>query len=628
AHGSTSVDPVTGEVTYTPDPNYFGQDTITYSMCDTGMPVACDTAQIVLTVNSVNDAPIATDDNPSTDEDTPVVIDVLANDTDVEGLDSTSVTILTPPTNGTITVDSINGEVQYIPNNHFFGQDTIVYVVCDTGMPVLCDTAQVIISVMETNTLFALGDINQTLMNMPVSGNVLFNDKDPQGHLLTVNMTPVVDPEHGTVVLNADGSYTYTPDDNYTGTDKFFYAVCDNGSPVVCDTAEVIINIIEIYAGTNNPPTGGADHFEMESGGVLISTLLPNDFDIDLDSIIINTTPVQAPSHGTLVINPDGTFEYTPNDEFIGSDTMFYEICDNGSPVLCTTVEVTVDIKEDNGENNTYATDDSGFGNMNTPITGNVLINDYDPENDDLILRVVAVVNPQHGTLALAANGAYIYTPDDGFSGNDYFVYALCDNGTPVACDTATAYLTVVNREGIPSAPVAVDDQATTLINTPVRIPVLLNDTIPETAVVTILNEPVHGMVEVDTNGVVTYIPNPDYCSTEQDSFSYEICTNTLCDTGSVFITINCEGVVIHEGFSPNGDGINDYFVIENVASFPHNSLKVYNRWGNQVFEKAPYDNSWSATWNDNKFVPDGTYFYIWKDGEGKTYSGYVVIHR
>ena len=561
-------------------------------------------------------------------EGTPVVVDILNNDSDIEGLDSTSVSILTPPMNGTITVDSITGEIVYTPDPHFFGEDTIVYIVCDTGMPILCDTAQVVISVIEINTLFALGDINQTFMNMPVNGNVLINDNDPQGHTLTVNPTPLQFPEHGELVLNEDGTYTYRPDIDFTGTDKFFYEVCDNGSPVVCDTAEVVISIIEVNKGLNNPPVGGADHFVMESEGTITASIISNDFDPDSDSITINTTPVVEPSNGSITINTDGTFSYTPDVGFLGTDTIFYQICDTGIPALCDTVEITVTIIEDDFKNDTYATDDTGFGEMNLVITGNVLSNDYDPEGDNKRLRAVPVSEPQNGTVALSESGMYIYTPNEGFAGNDYFVYALCDDGTPIACDTAIVYLTILNREAIPNGPIAIDDEVTTDINTTVNIPAMDNDTIINPVVLTIVENPKNGMAQINDEGHIIYIPNPDYCSNIPDTISYQICDEIHCDTAIVSITVVCEGMIIRDGFSPNNDGINETFIIKNIRDYPNNKLKVYNRWGNLVFEKAPYNNTWDGTWEQDSPVPDGTYFYVWKDGNGKTYSGYIEVHR
>jgi gliding motility-associated-like protein len=83
----------------------------------------------------------------------------------------------------------------------------------------------------------------------------------------------------------------------------------------------------------------------------------------------------------------------------------------------------------------------------------------------------------------------------------------------------------------------------------------------------------------------------------------------------------------IHTGFSPNDDGVNDIFHIENIEYYPGNSLRVFNRWGTMVFTMDDYLNTWNGTWNDTH-LPDGTYFYWLDDGRGKTYSGYVQIHK
>jgi gliding motility-associated-like protein len=85
--------------------------------------------------------------------------------------------------------------------------------------------------------------------------------------------------------------------------------------------------------------------------------------------------------------------------------------------------------------------------------------------------------------------------------------------------------------------------------------------------------------------------------------------------------------LVIHNGFSPNGDGLNDYFHIENIEKYPNNDLTIYNRWGNNVYNVKQYQNDWVGTWQSN-LLPDGTYFYILNDGEGNRYSGYLQIQR
>ncbi|HRW76339.1 MAG TPA: gliding motility-associated C-terminal domain-containing protein, partial [Saprospiraceae bacterium] len=112
------------------------------------------------------------------------------------------------------------------------------------------------------------------------------------------------------------------------------------------------------------------------------------------------------------------------------------------------------------------------------------------------------------------------------------------------------------------------------------------------------------------------------------DQFSYEICiSEEVCDQADVYIDVNCNLLVIHTGFSPNGDNINDNFTIDGIEDYPNNELTVFNRWGLKIYHQKGYKNNWNGNWED-QILPDGTYFYVLKDGEGETYSGYVQIHR
>jgi gliding motility-associated-like protein len=149
-NGTVTVDPITGEITYIPNPNWNGTDTLIYQICDFGTPALCDTAMVIITVNPINDAPVVNQNLASTDEVIPVVIDVTPNDTDIDGnIDPTTLAVIDGPNNGTVTVDPLTGEITYTPNPGFVGVDTLIYNVCDDGtpLPVQCDTAMVIITV-------------------------------------------------------------------------------------------------------------------------------------------------------------------------------------------------------------------------------------------------------------------------------------------------------------------------------------------------------------------------------------------------------------------------------------------------------------------------------------------------
>jgi hypothetical protein len=131
AHGSVSVDPVSGEVTYTPDTNYHGSDSFAYTVDDDDGATS-NMATVTVTVNDVNDPPVANDDTASTDEDTAVTIDVLGNDSDVDGtIHPTSVTIVSGPSHGSLSVDPVSGEVTYTPDIGYTGSDSFTYTVDD-----------------------------------------------------------------------------------------------------------------------------------------------------------------------------------------------------------------------------------------------------------------------------------------------------------------------------------------------------------------------------------------------------------------------------------------------------------------------------------------------------------------
>ena len=142
------------------------------------------------------------------------------------------------------------------------------------------------------------------------------------------------------------------------------------------------------------------------------------------------------------------------------------------------------------------------------------------------------------------------------------------------------------------------------------------------------MTQPIHGSVTINADGTFKYTPVQDYCNDGlPDIFTYGMCNNFGCDTAEVSVVIACDEITIYTGLSPNGDGVNDLFKTQGSEAFPNSNLLIFNRWGNEVYNKEGYLIDWDGTWN-NKHLPDGTYFYVLEDGEGKSYSGYVQIHR
>ena len=194
-----------------------------------------------------------------------------------------------------------------------------------------------------------------------------------------------------------------------------------------------------------------------------------------------------------------------------------------------------------------------------------------------------------------------------------------------------TTYVTAHVQALVAAArsPKAVDDAVSTVKSKPILIDVIANDSISGTNItLKITSAPSHGDLTLTADRKVIYTPQGEYCnSSVPDRFDYQICNSIGCSVATVSVTVICDKLKIYNGFSPNGDGVNDYFTIEGIEKYPNNALTIYNRYGAQVHTVKGYKNDWEGTWN-GKVLPNGTYFYIFNDGEGNSYSGYVQINR
>lgn len=210
-------------------------------------------------------------------------------------------------------------------------------------------------------------------------------------------------------------------------------------------------------------------------------------------------------------------------------------------------------------------------------------------------------------------------------AGNEVACIEVCDSLDN--CDTIPIIITVEEMPDTILPPIAVDDVDTLTEGTTKTINVLGNDTTNSTLItVVILEQPANGTATVNSDLTINYMANDGVCDTT-DMFTYELCNPAGCDTATVTFYIECKALLIFNGFSPNGDAVNETFTIDGIEDFPNNTVQIFNRWGNMVFEQNGYKGQWNGTWN-NKDLPDGTYFYLVDDGEGKQYSGFLEIRR
>ncbi len=609
-NGTVTIDPVSGNPIYTPNPDFNGTDTFTYTIDDGNG--GTDTATVTVTVGAVNDAPIATDDAVGTNEDTPVTVDVLPNDSDPDG-DVLTVTTVTQGTNGTVTIDPVSGNPIYTPNPDFNGTDTFTYTIDDGNGGT--DTATVTVTVGAVNDApVAVGDSIGTDEDVPVTVDVLPNDSDPDGDTLTV--TAVTQGTNGSVTIDpVSGNPVYTPNADFNGTDTFTYTIDDGNGGT--DTATVTVTV----GAVNDAPIATDDTVGTNEDTSVTVDVLPNDSDPDGDSLTV--TAVTQGTNGSVAIDPvSGNPVYTPNADFNGTDTFTYTIDDGNGGTDTATVTVTVGAVNDAP----VAVDDSIGTDEDVPVTVDVLPNDSDPDGDTL--TVTAVTQGTNGSVSIdPITGNPVYTPDPDFNGTDTFTYTIDDgNG---GTDTATVTVTV---GAVNDAPVATDDAVGTNEDTPVTVDVLSNDSDPDgdTLTVTAVTQGTNGTVMIDpVSGNLIYTPNPDFNGT--DTFTYTIDDgNGGTDTATVTVTVGAvndapiatddavgtnEDTPVTVDVLPNdSDPDGDVLTVTAVTQGTNGSVSIDPITGNPVYTPDP------------DFNGTDTFTYTIDDGNGGTDTATVTV--
>ncbi|WP_345270197.1 beta strand repeat-containing protein, partial [Nibrella viscosa] len=335
-------------LTYNPNDTFAGRDTLIYRICDVVDPTLCDTALVVINVQSA--PPVANRDNVTTAFNQAVTVPVLTNDRDKANQPAslTNVTapfISRPPSNGTAVVNS-TGSISYTPNAGFAGSDSLIYRICDRVNTSLCDTALVVFNVGSAAPT-ANRDNYTTALNTAVQIPVLLNDLNRSGQPanLTNVTAPVVStqPSNGTAVVNPDGSITYTPAFGFAGADQFIYRICDVVNTALCDTALVVVNV------GSAAPRANPDVATVTFNQPVTVNVLANDADRNGTvpaTLATVTTPVilSQPASGTAVVNANGSISFTPATGFAGSTTLVYQICDRVNTALCDTARVTFNV--------------------------------------------------------------------------------------------------------------------------------------------------------------------------------------------------------------------------------------------------------------------------------------------
>ena len=641
--GATKTPTLNNDGTVTvPSGTKSGTYEIVYSICERLNPDNCATATATVKVGSTpivakadtytvtNGTNTTTTTGTVLDNDklgtktpttTDVILTVVTTTTDVVGATKTP----TLNNDGTVTV----------PSGTKSGTYEIVYSICERLNPNNCATATATVKVGST-PIVAKPDtytITNGTSTTTTTGTVLDNDKlgtktptTTDVILTVVTTTTDVVGATKTPTLNNNGTIT-VPSGTKSGTYEIVYSICERLNPDNCATATATVKVgstpivakPDTYTVTNGTSTTTTTGTVLDNDK--LGTKTPTTTDVILTVVTTTTDVVGATKTPTL--NNDGTVT-VPSGTKSGTYEIVYSICERLNPDNCATTTATVKVFvpavatpttiEAVNDGVTTITSTAG-GTTPSVLTNDKLNGVPNPSISSVTLTwntatpTGFTLNP-NGTISVAPN-----TP----AGTHTISYTICAVASPTVCSTASIVVTVsgTTTSTTPVLPIAVDDRSTTVINTPVVVNVLGNDTPNGATTPNVVTNPANGTVVVNVDGSIEYRPNTNFEGT--DTFVYELCNTDGCASATVTIEV-VNKLVPYNGMSVDGDGKNDYFHIGGIERYPNNVVRIYNRWGVKVFETEGYDNvtrvfrgisNGRVTVEQAEKLPQGTYYYV-----------------
>lgn len=518
-HGATQIDLQTGVVSYTPGPDYTGPDSFTYTIRDNAGDIS-NLATVAITVRPPNQPPTAVDDQASTTDNTPVFINVLANDTDDDEIIVETVQVTSPPLHGTAVVDASSGSITYSPDNGFIGSDSFNYTVEDSDGE-LSNEATVNITVTKgvelvTLTYHPTHDTQvRTFAPKETFGDrsTMKVDAEEFTGYLKFNLTGLIGQVQNIKLRLRVGEGSFDGGDVFVVSNNF----TDNGQPWTEDglnfrTAPV----------TTNPPVA-------DLGAVTSDTW-----------VAVDITPV---------IQGEGVYSFMIDSNSPDLAKYHTKEGEHAPEIVVTTLAVV-------GNDPPVANNDEIKARINTPATFEVLANDVDQDGVLLPETIAIVSQPNNGTLDLnTTTGEITYTPSLDFLGNDQFTYTVEDDEAGIS-NIATVFIEVLGEN---QPPEAVEDFATTFQGNAIPLNVLDNDVDVDGQIVAgsivITVQPTRGTATVDiAAGDIVYSPPSGFVG--NDSLSYQVSDDegAISNEAKVRITIDKEPAIRTFSFRPSDD--------------------------------------------------------------------------
>ncbi|HCM1362542.1 TPA: tandem-95 repeat protein [Vibrio parahaemolyticus] len=393
-----------GTVTYTPDDNYVGEDTFTYIVTSGGMS---ESTTVEVNVTPVNDAPVAKDDIATTQEDTAVTIDVLPNDTDVDG-DKLSIQSATVP-EAQGKVEIVDGKLVFTPAENFNGDAEITYTLTDGA---LTDQATVKVTVNAVNDTpvvesnIADQALAEDFTPYTIDLNTAFSDVDNVDGELTFSVSG----NSNIQVAIVNGIATITSTADWNGSETLTFTAADPSGESISQTVNfTVAPVADIVA----------DSVTVVEDTPTIIKVLGNDT-FEGDGKVVSLDANNGPANGTVSVNPDGSVTYTPNDNYHGTDSFTYIVTSGG---VSESTTVSVDVTPVNDA--PVAKDDIATTQEDTVVTIDVLPNDTDVDGDKLSIQSATVPEAQ-GKVEIV-DGKLVFTPAENFNGDAEITYTVTD---------------------------------------------------------------------------------------------------------------------------------------------------------------------------------------------------------
>ena len=494
-----------------------------------------------------------------------------------------------------------------------------------------------------------------TVTAAPIAIPVLDNDSDPNDSIDPSTLTIYSNPANGTVSINTNNEIVYTSNTNFTGFDEFTYVICDQGIPCypLCDTAKVTVEVLP----PNNAPVANPDYYE--TGCYPIEeNLLINDYDPDGDEIIINTIAIESTKLGNLSIEENGMIQFDFDRGVSGLDWFIYEICDDNYFPRCDTaivyINIFTDFDCDNVPDSIDIDDDNDGivdwdeGDMGIDTDGDGVPNslDIDSDNDGIIDNIEAQTEGNHrNPTGIDENGNGLDdqyeqsrlgidpTDTDGDGIPDYLDIDTDNDGVPdeiEGYDVSAKGIAEIIRDGYDDDNDGLDNaydffwggynenDLTRPFGTYPHLQDFDNDGTRDWRDTDDDGDNIPTVFEdLNNNGI--------YYDDDRDFDGHPEYLDYMGDC-SMFIP---------EGFSPDGDGINDYFQVYCIHDYPDAKMMIFNREGDLIFQKEHYGNIehwgyfeeawWDGTSGQSKVKP-GVYLYVMDRGDGKLERGFVMV--